>query len=115
VSQESPQASSQAWLDGNVDAMAARRIDAPGRRPAWTGGQRLLYLDGYATGLAYLLGSLHAGTGRKPMTWPEMKADVLWIGRVLRFDVEPGRGRYLDAYQRGRAVSAQAEHRKGSR
>jgi hypothetical protein len=110
-----PQAGSQAWLDGHADAMAARRIDAPGRRPAWTGSQRLLYLDGYMTGLAWLLGILHAETGREPMTWPQVKADALWIGRNLQFDVEPGRDRYFGAYQQGRAASAQAGHGKGSR
>ena len=81
MSQESPQASSQAWLDGDADVMAARRAGAPGRRPAWTGGRLLLYLDGYMSGLA----CLHAGTGREPVTWPELTADALRTGREVRF------------------------------
>jgi hypothetical protein len=104
VSQDSPQPASPAWQGGYADAMAAKRIDVPRNRPAWTGRQRQLYLDGYMTGLAYLLGILHGREGHVPMTWPQVKADALWIGRLFGFEVEPGGPRYQSAYKQGFAA-----------
>jgi hypothetical protein len=115
MTQEDQQVTSQAWSDGYADAMAGKRIDVPRNRPAWTGAQRQLYLDGYMTGLAYFLGILHGEEGREPMTWPQVKADALWIGRQFRFDVEPGGTRYQSAYLQGRTAGSQARERKAGR
>ena len=108
-------ATGQAWSGGYGDAMAAKRTGAPRNRPAWTGGQRQLYLDGYMTGLAYLLGVLHGEDGRAPMTWPQVKADALWIGDQLGFDVSPGGTRYHSAYRQGHTAGTQARDREEGR